>query len=132
MSIPGIGPYTSSALIAIGMDLPAIAVDANIERVIARLYGLKIEKGPRLQKEIMRLYEKKEILNFKNISYRDLNEALMDLGRTYRQARKASCELCHLSQDCKAFRTKSPLKYPIEEKKNKSEEHELHLLRSLS
>ncbi len=130
LKIPGIGPYTSSALISIGMDLPSLAVDANIERVVARLYCLKIEKGPKLQKEILRLFEEKEIFNEKNISYRDLNEALMDLGRTFCQARRATCELCPLKGDCVAFKKKSPLMFPIDKTvKSKSVEHELHLLR---
>jgi len=127
--IPGIGPYTSSALISIGMDLPGLAVDANIERVISRLFGLKIEKGPKLQKEILSLFEKKKIFNFKDLSYRELNEALMDLGRTYCQSRKTSCELCPLSSECIAFQAKKPLSFPFEVSKKKSTEHELHLLR---
>lgn len=129
--IPGIGPYTASAIVAIGMDRPALAVDANLERVIARLLGLKMEKGLKLQKEIAAKFEKKEI--FQNVkSYRALNEALMDLGRTYCQARKASCELCHLSSNCLAFKESNPLKYPVESQqqvKAKADQHELHLLR---
>jgi A/G-specific adenine glycosylase len=127
--ISGIGPYTSSALISIGMDRRALAVDANIERVIARIYGIKLVKGPKLQSEIQRLFEQKKILNLRNVSYRDLNEALMDLGRTFCQARKVTCELCPLNSDCFAFQNKEPLLYPLESLKKKSEEHELELLR---
>ncbi len=129
--IPGIGPYTASALVAIGMDRPALAVDANLERVIARLYGLKEEKGLKLQKKIRELFETKKIFSDKKISYRALNEALMDLGRTFCQARKASCELCPLKSECHAFKSKKPLQYPVEknELKKPTQEHELHLLR---
>ena len=130
MEIPGIGPYTANALVGIGMDERALAVDANLERVIARLLNLKIEKGLKLQKEIQKLFLDKKIFNEK-LSFRDLNEALMDLGRTYCQARKASCELCPLKKDCKAFANGKPLLIPVEKnlEKKKSTEHELHLLR---
>jgi A/G-specific adenine glycosylase len=130
MKIPGIGPYTASALIAIGMDRPALAVDANLERVIARLYGLQDEKGPKLQKHIQKLFSEKKIFDGK-FSYRGLNEALMDLGRTLCQARKASCELCLLRADCKAYQEGEPLKYPLEKVslEKKKEDHELQLLR---
>jgi A/G-specific adenine glycosylase len=129
--ISGIGPYTASALLAIGMDKPALAVDANLERVIARLYGLKEEKGLKLQKKIRELFAAGKIFSDKKISYRGLNEALMDLGRTFCQSRKASCELCPLRSDCLGFKSKKPLQFPIEknEVKKPTQEHELHLLR---
>lgn len=128
--IPGIGPYTANALVAIGMDQRGLAVDANLERVIARLYGISLPKGPKLQKEIARLFEEMKIFPGK-ISYRELNEALMDLGRTFCQARKASCELCPLRPRCQAFSAGAPLSLPVEAgEKKKSAEHELSLLRA--
>lgn len=129
IKIPGIGPYTANALIGIGMDQRALAVDANLERVIARLYGIPLPKGLRLQKEIQRLFSSNEIFPLK-VSGRGLNEALMDLGRTYCQARKATCNLCPLRQDCHSFQQGNPLSYPFEEqKKAPAVEHELELLR---
>lgn len=129
-NIPGIGPYTSNALVAIGMDKRGLAVDANLERVIARLYGLKSQKGLKLQREISLLFSEKKIFPGK-VSYRALNEALMDLGRTFCQARKASCELCPLRTDCHAYAEGTPLKYPVDlVDKKKVQEHELTLLRA--
>jgi len=129
MKIPGIGPYTAGALIAIGMNKRALAVDANLERVIARLFHLKSPKGVKLQKEIQVLFKEKKI--FSDIkSYRKLNEALMDLGRTFCQARKASCELCPLREGCLSFQHGNPLNFPVVSKGEKKEvSHELHLLR---
>lgn len=132
--IPGIGPYTSNALIAIGKDERALAVDANLERVIARLYGLKVEKGLKLQKKIHELFQANKVFTDFDLSYRGLNEALMDLGRTYCQARKTSCELCPLKKECVAFKEKTPLAYPVEKTgvvKKPSAEHELSALRVL-
>lgn len=128
--ISGIGPYTSNAIVAIGMDKRALAVDANLERVISRLYGLKTQKGPKLQKEISQLFVQEKIFAGK-YSWRALNEALMDLGRTFCQARKATCELCPLKKECKAYEAGSPLKFPVDMvEKKKSQEHELTLLRA--
>lgn len=127
--ISGIGPYTASAIRAIGMNKSALAVDANLERVIARLEGLSIEKGPKLQKHIQDLFASGKIFKDK-LSPRGLNEALMDLGRTYCQARKASCELCLLKSSCAAFKSGTPLMYPIDKATTKpKQEHELDLLR---
>ncbi len=128
--ISGIGPYTSNAIVAIGMDKRALAVDANLERVIARLYGIKTPKGPKLQKEIGQLFIDKKIFEGK-YSWRALNEALMDLGRTFCQARKASCELCPLKKGCAGYDSGEPLKYPVEVgEKKKAQEHTLTLLRT--
>jgi A/G-specific adenine glycosylase len=129
MLISGIGPYTASALVGIGLDKSALAVDANLERVIARLFNLQEEKGLKLQKKIQELFQEKVIFTQK-VSFRKLNEALMDLGRTLCQARKASCGLCPLKCDCKAFESGDPLSLPrITKLKEKAQEHELELLR---
>ena len=132
--IPGIGPYTSQAIIAIGKDERGLAVDANLERVIARVYGLKFEKGPKLQKKISELFDANKIFTDFNFSFRALNEALMDLGRTYCQARKVSCELCPLKNDCVALKEKKPLAYPLQKvasEKTPPDDHVLELLRIL-
>jgi A/G-specific adenine glycosylase len=128
--IPGIGPYTSNALLAIGMDERALAVDANLERVIARLFNINSEKGLKLQREIMERFMRGQIFNEK-ISFRALNEALMDLGRTYCQARKVNCVLCPLKSECASFKIGKPLLLPLtkDAQPNKSIEHELHLIR---
>ncbi len=129
--IKGIGPYTANALVAIGMDKPALAVDANLERVLARVFALKTHKGPRLQKQIQQLFIEKKIIPDRHHSFRELNEALMDLGRTICQAKKAACEICPLKKNCQAFKEKNPLKYPvsIETATKKAVEHNLKLLR---
>ena len=38
--LPGVGAYTAAAIAAIAFDLPAAAVDGNVDRVIARLFSL--------------------------------------------------------------------------------------------
>ena len=39
--LPGIGPYTAAAIAAIAFDVPAAAVDGNVERVMARLFAIE-------------------------------------------------------------------------------------------
>ena len=43
-SLPGIGDYTSNAIMAIAFNKPFIPLDGNIERVIKRLLSLKSAK----------------------------------------------------------------------------------------
>lgn len=130
LSLKGIGPYTANAIVSIGADKKALAVDANLERVLARFYGYETLKGPALQKKLWSDFEHKKILaEMDGMSARALNEAFMDLGRIICQARKASCTLCPLKSGCVAFKSGDPLKYPVEGEKKESEDLFIKLLR---
>ncbi len=129
ISINGIGIYTANAILAMGANQRALALDANLERVISRIYGIKEPKGLKLQKEIAKRFNNHEICReIGPIGARVFNEALMDLGRNYCQARKASCELCFLSKDCFAFNNKVTDQLPVVVDKIK-ESFDLSLLR---
>lgn len=129
MSLKGIGPYTANAIIAIGADQSGLAVDANLERVLARFYGVKGEKGAKLQQRLHNDFKNGSIvLEMKALGPRKLNEAFMDLGRILCQARKASCTLCPLKSECAAFKSGDPLAYPIEGGK-KNDDFYIKLLR---
>lgn len=133
LSIKGIGDYTARALLAFSYNEKALAVDANIERVIARLFTLDDEKGVKLQKKVRALFDQGEILKkeMKSLGAGDLNAALMDLGRVYCQARRADCALCPLRRECNAFAAGNVLQWPrmAEPSAKASEKHELHVLR---
>ena len=130
LSLKGIGPYTANAIVAIGADLRGLAVDANLERVLARFYGITELKGPKLQQIIYQHFHDKKILPEMNkLSPRDLNEALMDLGRVLCQAKKASCILCPLKSECHANKINKQLEFPRVETKKKSLDLTIKLLR---
>lgn len=127
--IPGVGDYTAGALIAIGMNNKAVAVDANLERVIARFFALKSEKGLKLQKEIQKLFENGELEElYKYGKPRAVTEALMDIGRVFCQAKRADCLICPLASGCQANKKKvSPLTFPIVKEANTKEAKNLEL-----
>ena len=127
LSIKGIGEYTASALRAIGADKKDLAVDANLERVIARYYAIDEKKGLKLQRKVRSLFDAGEICtDIETWGARKYNEALMDVGRRICQARSAACEICPLKENCQG--RKNPLKYPVSESII-TESFELHLLR---
>ena len=49
-TLPGIGEYTSSAIMAIAFNKPLIPLDGNVERILKRVFYLK--KKMKLQKKI--------------------------------------------------------------------------------
>ncbi|MEX1099495.1 MAG: hypothetical protein WEB87_03650 [Bacteriovoracaceae bacterium] len=131
-SAPGIGDYTANALLAIGADTRALALDANLERVLARLYGIEDEKGAKLQKKLQKLFTEGAIGGEMSlIGSRNFHESLMDLGRNFCKANKASCSLCPLSLNCVGFKSGNPLSFPVSKEKAKKEIFDLTLLRLL-
>lgn len=134
IKINGIGEYTANALLAIGADKKTLAIDANLERVLSRIYGLTSLKGKKLQDEIKDKFQKGIICSeIENYSARDFNEALMDLGREFCKANRVYCELCPMGDNCKAKLSGEPLSLPIKEKEKKIEKYfELKLLRVIT
>ena len=41
-SLPGIGDYTAKAILGIAYNQPVMPLDANIERILARIYGFQL------------------------------------------------------------------------------------------
>ena len=74
ISLKGVGDYTASAILSIAYDQPYPAIDGNLKRVIARLYGVKDSKH--IIKESKRYIS----ILMKNHSPSIINQSLMDLS----------------------------------------------------
>ncbi len=105
--LPGVGPYTAAAIAAIAFDRPAIVVDGNVERVMARLRALETP-FPAAKKAVPRLVA--EIASRKRPG--DFAQAMMDLGATVCTPRRPACALCPLSGDCAARRRGEAEEFP--------------------
>ena len=109
LALPGMGNYTAAAVASIAFGEPVAAVDANIERVIARLITLednvKSAKGKRLLRE-----EAEELLDRKRPG--DFNQAMMELGALVCQPKKPACTVCPVKRSCRAYAEGTPTAYP--------------------
>jgi len=96
-ALPGIGPYTAAAVASIAFDRPAVVVDGNVERVIARVFDIR-EALPGAKKPI------KEMTATLTPKKRpgDFAQAMMDLGATICTPRRPSCERCPWTNSCRA------------------------------
>ncbi|MFN4283067.1 MAG: A/G-specific adenine glycosylase [Alphaproteobacteria bacterium] len=95
--LPGVGPYTAAAIAAIAFDVPAAAVDGNVERVVSRLYAIE-RPLPASKPEIKRLAE--ALVPERRAG--DFAQAMMDLGATICTPRGPACAICPVSVDCEA------------------------------
>lgn len=97
ISLPGIGPYTASAVAAIAFDLPETVVDGNVERVIARLRDIHTP----LPKAKAELTEAARAIT-PDARPGDYAQAIMDLGATICTPRNPACGICPWRPDCAA------------------------------
>ncbi|MFL6797440.1 MAG: A/G-specific adenine glycosylase [Xanthobacteraceae bacterium] len=106
-ALPGIGPYTAAAIAAIAFDLPAAAVDGNVERVVARIFAVAQElpaAKPQLRELTQTLVPQRRAGDFA--------QALMDLGATICTPRRPACSLCPWFEPCAARRRGEPEAFP--------------------
>jgi A/G-specific adenine glycosylase len=96
-ALPGIGAYTSGAIAAIAFDAREAAMDANAERVIARLFAVR---EPLAKAKTKLLAFGKSLVPEKRAG--DFAQALMDLGSMICTPRRPTCASCPLAGDCEA------------------------------
>ncbi|MGD9544469.1 MAG: A/G-specific adenine glycosylase [Methylocystis sp.] len=110
--LPGVGPYTAAAVAAIAFDHPAVAVDGNVERVMARLHAIK--EPPR---RVAPLIRDAAAALMSRARPGDSVQALMELGALVCAPRAPDCAACPLSPFCAARRLGAQQEYPAREVK---------------
>ncbi len=107
-TLPGIGGYTAAAIAAIAFDIPAAAVDGNVERVIARLDAIATPlpgAKPLIRAATARLVPDQRAGDFA--------QALMDLGALICTPRRPNCPACPLGEHCAGRRLGAPERLPV-------------------
>lgn len=112
--LKGIGPYTAAAIASFAFGLRYPVVDGNVQRVIARIYGIDkpvdSSKGKKLLNELAAdLLDKK----FPGI----YNQAIMDFGATICKPKSPLCHNCFMKNNCVAYNNGLVDKLPVKEKK---------------
>lgn len=105
--LPGVGDYTAAAIAAIAFGRRAVVVDANVERVVSRLFAIS-DPLPQGREAIRAAAD--TITPTERAG--DFAQAMMDLGSQVCTARAPQCLLCPLASDC-AARTQGPERFPV-------------------
>ena len=100
-ALAGVGEYTACAVLSMAYGQPEAAVDANLARVISRVFGVQgyVEDNRALLREIGTNWLRSCALDRPG----NFNRALMGLGALVCTAKKADCESCPLAEWCEAF-----------------------------
>ncbi|MFD1333830.1 A/G-specific adenine glycosylase, partial [Methylopila musalis] len=107
LALPGVGPYTAAAIAAIAFDRPAVVVDGNVERVMARLFAVE-EAMPAAKPKLRALAAGVAPVRRPG----DYAQATMDLGATLCTPKKPACALCPWDDPCRARAAGAPETYP--------------------
>lgn len=103
LQLPGIGPYTAGAIAAIAFHQPAMAVDGNVLRILARLSGCRDDiRQIQTKNELTALLQ--DIRQF-DCDPASFSQGLMELGQTVcLPGGKPHCGQCPWQYRCQAFR----------------------------
>ena len=92
VALPGIGPYTARAVLAIAFNRPVAALDVNVRRVLGRAFGLDDVAAKARQSAADALVP--------DGVADDWTHALMDVGAAFCRPREPRCEVCPLRAWC--------------------------------
>ncbi|HXF33323.1 MAG TPA: A/G-specific adenine glycosylase [Candidatus Acidoferrales bacterium] len=98
LALPGVGPYTASAIRAFAFDADDVALDTNLRRIVHRVrFGLEIP--PRASAREIDEAAGAMLARGRSFAW---NSAMMDLGATVCTSRAPKCLLCPLRERCAA------------------------------
>ena len=103
--LPGIGDYTSNALLGLVHNKPTLALDGNVKRVFSRILNIE-EKKINFNKLICK--NKENLFNTNRNA--DFVEALMEFGAMKCKPKDPNCLTCCLNKSCKYFKSNKKVK----------------------
>ncbi|MEO8584341.1 MAG: A/G-specific adenine glycosylase [Flavitalea sp.] len=116
LKLKGVGPYTASAIASFAYDECKAVVDGNVQRVLARYFGISTPIDSTEGKFLFRSLAQSLINKSAPGIY---NQAIMDFGATICKPKNPLCEKCIEADDCEAFQHGFVNTLPVKEKKLK-------------
>ncbi len=101
-ALPGVGRNTAQAVACFGFGIPVPVMEANLKRVISRLFLLEAPKEETLWEKAAQLLD--PVHSF------DYNQAMMDIGALVCLPKAPLCPLCPLKAWCRG--SHDPERYP--------------------
>jgi A/G-specific adenine glycosylase len=123
--LKGIGPYTAAAISSFAFNQPHAVVDGNVQRIIARYFGISTPidttAGKKLYQDLAQ-----SLLDTKQPG--QYNQAIMDFGAVVCKPQNPLCSECVQQKDCEAFNHNLVSQLPVKQKKLVRKERWLYYL----
>jgi A/G-specific adenine glycosylase len=121
-ALPGVGPYTTAAVMSIAFGADLAVVDGNVRRVLCRL--LALDADPRRAPQAAALDRLAQDLLPPGTAG-DHNQALMELGAVLCTPKTPACDACPLGGRCRGRARGTPERYPLRRAKPPVPHHEV-------
>lgn len=99
LALPGVGEYTAAAIASFAFGLPHAVVDGNVQRVLARYFGIEADVGSKEGKALFAALAAEVLDRRDPAAY---NQAIMDFGATVCTPQRPGCDHCPFRQGCYA------------------------------
>jgi A/G-specific adenine glycosylase len=112
--LKGIGPYTAAAISSFAYNEARAVVDGNVQRVIARYFGISTPVDTAAGKNFYQQLAQK-LLDKSNPGL--YNQAIMDFGATICKPKNPLCLQCVQQPECEAFKNGYVNELPVKDKR---------------
>jgi len=123
--LPGIGPSTANAIFSQAHDTPAVVLDGNVKRVLARYFA--VDGWPGKSTVHKHLWDMAAQLLPKSRGA-DYTQAIMDLGAMLCTRSNPRCDGCPVADDCQALQDNAIENYPAPRPRIKTGKKSFHML----
>jgi A/G-specific adenine glycosylase len=110
-TLPGIGRYTAGAILSIAYNVPRPLVDANVIRVLSRVFGLRGDPKSSANQTALWSFAA-QLVETAQEAPGDFNQGLMELGALVCEPSDPKCEQCPLLAVCVAGNSPDPSALP--------------------
>lgn len=98
--LPGVGEYIANALLCFAFDMATPIIDANVGRIIKRVFSFPVKSAPSRDKKLEEFME--QLIPEKNL--KEFNYALLDFAALVCLPRTPKCDACPITELCDFFK----------------------------
>lgn len=114
LALKGVGPYTAAAIGSFAYGLPEAVVDGNVNRILARYFGIDTPFNSTEGKKQFGTLARELLYTNDSSAY---NQAIMDLGATVCTPGNPKCGECPLAKKCIAYQNDIIADLPVKVRK---------------
>lgn len=110
----GVGDYTAAAIASFAFGQAVAAVDGNVYRVLARVFGIETPINTTEGKKVFTMLANQLLAKDRPAAF---NQAMMDFGAVQCTPKSPVCVSCPLLEMCEAYRSERINQLPVKLKK---------------